>query len=139
MVAEQFWCSPLPPPCAFSLLRVAIAMTPEALNEIITNLATLVQVLAVNAQAAAAATPIGVGGGGFHKRTISAKSFSKLSKFSKCEGEWEEFGFDFVVTLGSKSPEMLRVLKVLETMSEEMNTPKVKDMDPDLADRINID
>ena len=25
------------------------------------------------------------------------------------------------------------------TMSEDMNIPRVKDMDPDLADRINVD
>ena len=43
------------------------------------------------------------------------------------------------MTLGSESPEISRVLKVLETISEEMNTPKVKEMDPDLADRIDID
>ena len=71
------------------MLRVAMAaMTPEAMNELISNLTMLVQTSAHNAQTAAAATPVGGGGGGWHKRTISAKSFSKMNKFSKGECEW---------------------------------------------------
>ncbi len=54
-----------------------------------------------------------------------------MSKFSKVEGEWDIMCFDFAVTMCSESPGILSVLEILETISEEKNTPKVKDMDPE--------
>ncbi len=43
------------------------------------------------------------------------------------------------MTLGLESPEMLRILKVIETMTEEMSIPEAKEMDRGVADRMNTD
>ena len=67
------------------------------------------------------------------------KAFSKMSRFAKGEAEWKEWYFDFGVILGAESPDMLKVLKVLEDVTEETDTPKVKLMDMEFMDRINID
>ncbi len=113
------------------------AMMPEALQELMDNLTVLVQALAVNAQATAVSTPSG--GGGHGKRTLSMKNFTKIGKFSKGESEWKDFWFGFVVALGSESPGMLDVLKGVETMNEETIMPKVRELDPDVADRLDIE
>ncbi len=85
------------------------AMTPDALQELMANLIVLVQALAVDAQATAVSTP--VGGGCHGKRTLSMQNFTKIGKFSKGESEWNEFWFDFAVSLVSESPGMLNVLE----------------------------
>ncbi len=111
-------------------------MTTEALQELMANLTVLAQALVVNAQATAVSTP--VGGGGHGKRTLSM-NFARIGKFSKCESDWKVFWFDFAVALGSESPGMLNVLKGVKTMNEETSTPKVRELDPDVAYRLDVE
>ena len=124
----------LSPRCAAAAMA---AMTVEQMSDLLQSLATLVQSLA---QTQAASIPVGSSANGMSKgRSISTKAFSKMSRFSKGETEWKEWYFDFGVILGAESPDMLKVLKVLENLTEEADTPKVKAMDMDFMDRINIE
>ena len=63
----------------------------------------------------------GAGGGG-GGRKVSHKSFSRLSKFSRGEQEWNEWSFDFSVILGSECPELLHGLRGIESMNDDMTT-----------------
>ena len=87
---------------------------------------------------------IGHGGGGGDNgprnggSRINSKAFSRVTKFSKGEEEWKEWTFDFTVTLGSQSPDMVETLKVVESFTEETSTAKVEELDEPRAEKINL-
>ena len=70
---------------------------------------------------------------------VSLKAFTRMTKFSKGEEDFQDWNFDFAVALCSECPALLHNLKVVETMPEEMTTRSVYDLDVDRADRMGLD
>jgi hypothetical protein len=124
-----------------------MATPQEQFTQLIAMMQELTRVMAAQAQlTAAAGTPVGGGQGGGHGggarpgwRKIAPKSFHRIAKFGKGEEAWKEFHFEFGVILGSESPEMLEVLKVVEQLTDEQDMSKVRAMDEGHADKIDLE
>jgi hypothetical protein len=117
--------------------------TQEQVQQMMNAMGQLLQILTLQAQNAAAATPVGGGDRGARAnpcwRKISPKSFHRMPKFSKGEHEWKEFSFEFGVILGSESPEMLETLKYVEAQDQEFDTAKVRVLDEARADNMDLE
>ena len=116
--------------------------TQEQMNNLLAMMQELARAMTIQAQTTAANVPAGGGvdrGRSEGKRTISPKSFHRLTKFGKGEDAWKEYSFEFGVILGSESPEMQDTLKVLESYTNEVDTAAVRAMDEARADRMNLE
>ena len=83
----------------------------------------------------------GGGGGGRAKRFIHPKAYGRVKKFAKGEEEWKEFYFDVGVILGTESPSMLKILRVIEASPgmEEFDAAAVRSHDEGKADAMELE
>ena len=100
----------------------------------------LSQALSANAQVTAAMTP---GGGADRRdrgsRKLSMKAFNRVTKLAQGEEQWKEFHFDFGVLIGAEYPPLLETLKVVEQKTDETDTPMVRALDGQYADRLDLE
>ena len=114
--------------------------TTEQFGELVASMMDLSQALSANAQIAAAMTP----GGGADRldrgsRKLSMKAFNRVTNFAQGEAQWKEFHFDFGVLIGAEYPPLLETLKVVEQMTDETDTPMVRALDGESADRLDLE
>ena len=114
--------------------------TTEQFGELVVSTMALSQALSANSQVAAAMTP---GGGADRRdrgsRKLSMKAFNRVTKFAQGEAQWKEFHFDFGVLIGAEYPPLLETLKVVEQMPDETDTPMVRALDGEYADRLDLE
>lgn len=75
------------------------------------------------------------GNGGPGQR-VAEKVFSDVRKLERGAGEYGGWSCDFKVALASAT--MHRTVEVIETLTEEVDTPGVVEMDPETAERIGL-
>ena len=114
--------------------------TAEQFGELVASMVALSQALSANAQIAAATTS---GGGADRRdrgsRKLSVKTFNRVNKFAQGEAQWKEFHFDFGVLIGAEYLPLLDTLKVVEQMTDETDTPMVRALDGEHADRLDLE
>ena len=73
--------------------------------------------------------------------TVEAGScpFNRVTNFAQGEAQWKEFHFDFGVLIGAECPPLLETLKVVEQMTDETDTPMVRALDGEYADRLDLE
>ena len=80
----------------------------------------------------------GAGDGGGTRR-VSLKAFTRMTKWAKGEDDFKDWNLDFAVVLSSECPEPLHIVKVIETMPEEMTSRSVFVLDVDRVDGMELD
>ena len=114
--------------------------TTEQFGELVASMMALSQVLSANAQIAAAMTP----GGGADRRDCGSRklsmkeAFNRVTTFAQGEAQWKEFHFDFGVLIGAEYPPLLETL-VVEQMTDETDTPMVRALAGEYADRLDLE
>ena len=70
------------------------------------------------------------------KQEVVVESFQQ---FAQGEAPWKECHFDFGVLIGAEYPPLLDTLKVVEQMTDKTDTPMVRALDGEHADRLDLE